>query len=663
MTQKKVFSQKNQRLIEIAVQLKNEFIGIDQIIDQLIYAVKPWYLAAELQESPLVINLWGMTGVGKTSLVERFLELALTNEPIPSITFNLGDKSFAEDVLDRLEYLEKSKDDRVVLIFDEFQHAKTLKEDSTELDKPFSRLIWPLLDEGCFYFLPLKYERPQVHDWLNGLEICLERGVKIEKGKVVELADVYTQIMGNERRESYFPIGTTTENGIKIPDPSFFTEGQISDLADLCTGKFKFKSDLRAFISTLNGSQLKAFLEEISLGSTGAKKVNLKKSLIFVLGNLDAAYDMSYSMSSEDNADFFHEESKKVSFNEIKDVLKSKFRLEEIARLGNIHLIYPALSGDVFRQYIQKQLINILEKYETEFSCKLNFDASINNMLYEEGVIPAQGLRPLKSTIRYLLEPVILEMLGSVLPSQNRVINIRVNGNMFEAICDSDKIFTKELHLPIRKAKNRAQTADLKSVIAVHEAGHALAYMLYFGKFPKKITIKTAASSTGGYVQIDKFSEVNSLAKVRADVKVGLAGKLAEELVFGTDYVSDGGTSDLLMATKYLMYGATECGFTKRNVSMEHIYKGDGELLPIDQEVNLWVMKELEDSTNDVKQTLFDFSWALTIIIKNLLELEEMGQEEIEKIFVENEVNLADLFQHKNLYIPYQDKLENFLNK
>ena len=101
MTQKKVFNQKNQRLIEITVQLKNEFIGIDQIIDQLVYAVKPWYLAAELQESPLVINLWGMTGVGKTSLVERFLELALINEPIPSITFNLGDKSFAEDVLDR----------------------------------------------------------------------------------------------------------------------------------------------------------------------------------------------------------------------------------------------------------------------------------------------------------------------------------------------------------------------------------------------------------------------------------------------------------------------------------------------------------------------------------------------------------------------------------
>jgi cell division protease FtsH len=662
MTQKKVFSQKNQRLVEIAVQLKNEFIGIDEIIDQLIYAVKPWYLAPELQESPLVINLWGMTGVGKTSLVERFIALALEDELVPCVTFNLGDKSFAEDVLDRLEYLEKTKDERAVLIFDEFQHAKTLKEDSTELDKPFSRLVWSILDEGNFYFMPLKYERPYIHEWLNGLEICLKRGVKIEGGKVVDKADVYSQIMGFERRDLYIPIELSTEKPIKNPDLNFFNENQISDIAELSREKFKFKSDLRAFLSTIDGPQLRDFLENLSLVTVGSQKVNLTKSLIFILGNLDAAYDMSYSMSSEDNADQYHEESKKVGFNEIKDVLKTKFRLEEIARLGNIHLIYPALSGDVFRQYIQKQLTHIQHKYESKFNLKLSFEPSLSNMLYEEGVIPAQGLRPLKSSIRYLLEPALLEMLGSLV-TERQEINIRVLGDQFEAISAGEKIFSKELHLPIRKAKNRSQNADLKSVIAVHEAGHALAYMLYFGKFPKKITIKTADAASGGFVKIDKFSEVHSLAKLRADVKVRLAGKIAEELVFGADCVSDGSSSDLYMATKYLMVGASDCGFAKRNVSMEHFYKGNGELMPIDQEVNLWVMKEMEDATNEVKQTLQDFSWALSIIIKNLVQLEEINQEEIKKIFIENEVNLNDLFQHKNLYIPYQEKLENFLNK
>ena len=663
MTPNKVFNLKNQRLSEIAAQLKNEFIGIDSIIDQLIYAVKPWYLAAELQESPLVINLWGMTGVGKTSLIERFLALALINEPIPCVTFNLGDKAFSEDILDRLEYLEQSKDDRVVLIFDEFQHAKTLKEDATELDKPFSRLIWPVLDEGYFYFIPLKYERPFIHDWLNGLDICLERGVKIEGGKVVEKADVYAQIMGYERKEAYFSMDALKENNVKIANPNFINENQIGVIAELCSYRFKFKSDLRAYLSTLNGQQMRAFFEEITLGSAGANKVNLKKSLIFVLGNLDDAYNMSYSMSSEDHADQFHEESKKVSFNEIKDVLKSKFRLEEIARLGNIHLIYPALSGGVFRQYIQKQLDSIITKYESKFNYTLSFDSSINSMLYEEGVIPAQGLRPLKSTIRYLLEPVLLEMLGTVDVVPKKEISFRIDQETFEAICGTEKVFSKVLHLPIRKAKNRVQNKDLKSVIAVHEAGHALAYMLYFGKFPKKITIKTADSAMGGFVTVDKFSEVNSLAKVRADVKVRLAGKLSEELVFGAECVSDGGANDLYMATKYLMYGATEHGFAKRNVSLEHFYKGDGYVLPIDEEVKTWVLKELDDATKEVMQTLVDFQGVLSILVSNLLRLEELDQVEIEKIFAENEVNLTDLFQYKNLYIPYQEKLEQFLKR
>lgn len=661
MTPNEVFNLKNQRLSEIAEQLKNEFIGIDSIIDQLIYAVKPWYLAAELQESPLVINLWGMTGVGKTSLIERFLELSLVDELIPCVTFNLGDKSFAEDVLERLEYLEKSKEERAVLIFDEFQHAKTLKEDATEIEQPFSRLIWPLLDEGHFFYMPLKYERPQIHDWLNGLEICLEKGVKIEGGKVVEMVDVYLQIMGFEKRETYKPIVASAESSIQIENQNFFNEYHITDIAQLCSDRFKFKSDLRAYLSTLNGPQLRDFLEGLTLRTAGAQKVNLTKSLIFILGNLDAAYDMSYSMSSEDHADQFHEESKKVSFNEIKDVLKSKFRLEEIARLGNIHLIYPALSGGVFRQYIQKQLDLIIAKYETKFKYKLNFDSSINSMLYEEGVIPAQGLRPLKSTIRYLLEPVLLEMLGSEKVVPRKEIRLRIDKETFEAFCGTEKVFSKVLHLPIRKVKNRVQNADLKSVIAVHEAGHALAYMLYFGNFPKKITLKTADSALGGYVAVDKFSEVNSLAKLRADVKVRLAGKLSEELVFGAECVSDGGANDLYMATKYLMYGATEHGFAKRNVSLEHFYKGDGYVLPFDEEVKTWVLKELDDATKEVMQTLVDFQGVLSILVSNLLCLEELDQAEIEKIFAENEVNLTDLFQFKNLYIPYQEKLENFL--
>ena len=102
---------------------------------------------------------------------------------------------------------------------------------------------------------------------------------------------------------------------------------------------------------------------------------------------------------------------------------------------------------------------------------------------------------------------------------------------------------------------------------------------------------------------------------------------------------------------------------TPPHQSLEHFYKGDGYVLPIDEEVKTWVLKELDDATKEVMQTLVDFQGVLSILVSNLLRLEELDQVEIEKIFAENEVNLADLFQHKNLYIPYQEKLEQFLKR
>ena len=52
-------------------QLKADFVGIDGIIDQLCSYVRIWYLMPEILTRPVIVNLWGMTGVGKTDLVRR----------------------------------------------------------------------------------------------------------------------------------------------------------------------------------------------------------------------------------------------------------------------------------------------------------------------------------------------------------------------------------------------------------------------------------------------------------------------------------------------------------------------------------------------------------------------------------------------------------------
>ena len=64
-------SEKTKFLKEISKTLKNEFVGLDGIVDQIIQSVTPWYVTPEIITRPVIVSLWGMTGTGKTSIVPQ----------------------------------------------------------------------------------------------------------------------------------------------------------------------------------------------------------------------------------------------------------------------------------------------------------------------------------------------------------------------------------------------------------------------------------------------------------------------------------------------------------------------------------------------------------------------------------------------------------------
>jgi hypothetical protein len=80
--------------------LKQEFIGLDKIIDELTAYISAWYLFPQLQERPLIINLWGMTGVGKSALVRTQIDLIAPKVVITDkTTFNAYKVIYANDTL------------------------------------------------------------------------------------------------------------------------------------------------------------------------------------------------------------------------------------------------------------------------------------------------------------------------------------------------------------------------------------------------------------------------------------------------------------------------------------------------------------------------------------------------------------------------------------
>lgn len=45
--------------------LKEEFVGVDGVIDCIITNLRPWYLYPDFQDKPLVLPLIGLTGTGR----------------------------------------------------------------------------------------------------------------------------------------------------------------------------------------------------------------------------------------------------------------------------------------------------------------------------------------------------------------------------------------------------------------------------------------------------------------------------------------------------------------------------------------------------------------------------------------------------------------------
>ena len=58
--------EKNKLVDSAIVQLKKEFVGIDEQIDSVMNNVRVWFLYPQLQTSPCVVNIFGMTGCGKS---------------------------------------------------------------------------------------------------------------------------------------------------------------------------------------------------------------------------------------------------------------------------------------------------------------------------------------------------------------------------------------------------------------------------------------------------------------------------------------------------------------------------------------------------------------------------------------------------------------------
>jgi cell division protease FtsH len=506
-------AQRNRQLQEIAAQLKTELFGIDAIIDRVIDAVRAWYVMPELVSRPVIVCLWGLTGTGKTQLVRRLAQLLGFYDRFVEVQMdgfsNGASWRGAQSISGMLAQSGVREGEPGILALDEFQRFRTIDAKRGELRVERYQDIWALLSDGRL---------PPALSLLGDIESSLaEAAFDAERAEATDVK-LRFKLRTWEAQE--------LQRNLKLGEPLMeimaWTPEQIQD-------------------------RLRDFRE------TGQQhwETDYSRLLVFVCGNLDEMYeDLATSVDDCDSdADTFHARTGKLSLIDVKQALNRRFKPEQVARLGNEHVIYPSLSRHAYEQVIARTCERYAE--ETRARCGLRFEvaASVREQIYANAVFPAQGTRPLFSSLHGILGTGLAKAaLWAIEQGAAADDAVRLTADargMTATWAERSTAIAAPFEISRLRQRNHP---DFRALLAVHEAGHGLVHALLFGRAPKEIKIHVA-SFEGGY-NAYASRKVWSRRNLLDSICTSLAGRAAELLVFGPALSSSGAESDLRKATE-----------------------------------------------------------------------------------------------------------------
>ncbi|MDF2943073.1 MAG: ATP-dependent metalloprotease FtsH [Herbinix sp.] len=169
-----------------------------------------------------------------------------------------------------------------------------------------------------------------------------------------------------------------------------------------------------------------------------------------------------------------------------------------------------------------------------------------------------------------------------------------------------------------------------RKITAYHEAGHALATTLLLPEhFISKVTIIPSVRGAGGFnLSIPKDTMFQSQRQLKANIQVLLAGRIAEELIFGSEEVTTGASNDIQKASQMIVDYLNKFGMDNEMglFSMEVIGEGhDRELI---KKCRLQ-MNGLYEETKRLMELHLPHLEDITV---ELLEKESLSGEDIERI-------------------------------
>lgn len=218
--------------------------------------------------------------------------------------------------------------------------------------------------------------------------------------------------------------------------------------------------------------------------------------------------------------------------------------------------------------------------------------------------------------------------------------------------------------------RSMVMSDEQKKLTAYHEGGHALVGLHMPASDPiHKATIIPRGRALGMVMRLPENDRVSiTLEKMEADLAVAMAGRVAEEIIFGKDKVTSGASSDIQQASNLARHMVMEWGFSEKIGAVLHsgndgdMYRGGHPSTPrsdktaelIDEEVK----RIIDSAYNKAKQILTTHIKDLHILAKALIEHETLSGAQITnllagKAFVEGDLGPSE---KKNTKKPSRKK-------
>jgi cell division protease FtsH len=182
-------------------------------------------------------------------------------------------------------------------------------------------------------------------------------------------------------------------------------------------------------------------------------------------------------------------------------------------------------------------------------------------------------------------------------------------------------------------------------IVAVHEAGHALAGVLCCPEDGlHKVTIQPRGQAMGvAFFSPAADQHLHSRRYLESQILKGLAGRAAEELVFGPELVTSGAKSDLQHTTRIAREMVYHLGMGRSTGLIAH----DAHTAPFSGESHAAMDRDVKEIVEGlyvrVKGVLQDNRDALEALARALLERETLTGEETIAVFEANGVTVAKI--------------------